>query len=436
MCISPYPVLKVYISSTYRDLKEHRQSVIDFFHHLKEQFTVICMEGYVAEDKTPVQKCLEDVCNCDIYVLVLANRYGFISEDACSNPDRLSVTELEYLTAVKESKKLLAFFADTQNQDFEFDTDADAGLRDEKLQKLQQFKTKVRNKVLTHPEGFIAPFHLALQVAESMMQIALLKWKVEELRKYCCDRGVQFTDYLAFRSKSRFKVMVIKGETADLGLNLVNRFAIFTLNLTEQDVAPPVTFQDFLVSSDYEKCKTLFLVNIFFKFFQTNNLDPVSAENFVRQSDLLSQKPLVLVLHCIEKTISQNEMKFLQLLWEEFYQVCKDGPGNNLYFFLYIEEEKSREKAVDEKVDELLKGCTHAKDYLHVLPRLEEAHQLDIRKWLGSFITKDESRILDLFQLQFGALPEKFSMLDGERHIRKFIQRLNRQEQDILDILS
>ena len=104
-------MLKVYISSTYRDLKEHRQSVIDFFHHLKEQFTVICMEGYIAEDKTPVQKCLDDVRSCDIYVLILANRYGFISEDASANPERFSVTELEYLTAVKEGKKLLAFFA-------------------------------------------------------------------------------------------------------------------------------------------------------------------------------------------------------------------------------------------------------------------------------------------------------------------------------------
>ncbi len=394
------------------------------------------MEGYVAEDKTPVQKCLDDVCNCDIYILILANRYGFISDDPLTNPGRLSVTELEYATGVKEGKKLLAFFADTQNQSFEHDAESDANAREEKLQKLQQFKTRVRNKVLTHPEGFIAPFHLALQVAESMMQIALLKWKMDELRKYCCDRGVQFTDYLAFRCQSRFKAMVIKGETADLGLNLVNRFAIFTLNLTEQDVAPPVTFQDFLVSADYEKCKTLFLVNIFFRFFQTNNLDPVTAKNFIHQCDLLSQKPLVIVLHCIEQTMSQNEMKFIQTLWEEFYQVCYEGPGNKIYFFLYIEEEKDHEKSVDEKVDQLFRNCAHAKDYLHVLPRLEEANRLDIRKWLGSFITRDESRILDIFQLQFGALPEKFSMLEGERHIRKFIQKLNRQEQEILDILS
>ena len=71
----------------------------------------------------------------------------------------------------------LSRLADAAESSFEGDADPDPAMLEEKKQKLQAFKTKVRTKVLTHPEGFIAPFHLALQVAESMMQMALLKWK-------------------------------------------------------------------------------------------------------------------------------------------------------------------------------------------------------------------------------------------------------------------
>lgn len=79
--------LKVYISSTYEDLKEYRSIVYDTLRQWRKD--VIAMEDYPAADKRPLQKCLEDVALSDIYVGIFAWRYGYIPNDnkKDNNPD-------------------------------------------------------------------------------------------------------------------------------------------------------------------------------------------------------------------------------------------------------------------------------------------------------------------------------------------------------------
>jgi len=154
---------KVYISSTYQDLKEHRKQVIEFFNKktIKENFDLLSMEGYVADDIEPAMECIEDVKDCDIYILILANRYGFIPPK--NNPGEISVTEIEYNTAVADPQKtILAFFADETDPQFTPDNDADEALREKKKNKLITFKTRVREARLTHPEPFVSSYHLTL----------------------------------------------------------------------------------------------------------------------------------------------------------------------------------------------------------------------------------------------------------------------------------
>jgi len=68
------------------------------------------MEDYVAGDQRPLAKCLADVSACDIYVGIFALRYGFIPPK--DNPDRKSITELEYRKASEQGKERLIFMLD------------------------------------------------------------------------------------------------------------------------------------------------------------------------------------------------------------------------------------------------------------------------------------------------------------------------------------
>src|SRR5438105_3839182 len=98
---------KIYISSTYDDLVEHRRAVNDVLLQLGQQ--VIAMEHYVASDQRPLARCEADVRACDLYVGIVAWRYGFIP----AGQDR-SITELEYRAALDQSVPVLLFLADEQ----------------------------------------------------------------------------------------------------------------------------------------------------------------------------------------------------------------------------------------------------------------------------------------------------------------------------------
>lgn len=67
------------------------------------------MESYVAEDRRPLEKCLADVAECDVYVGLFAWRYGFVPEGY----DK-SITELEYQAAVASGKPCLIFLLDEE----------------------------------------------------------------------------------------------------------------------------------------------------------------------------------------------------------------------------------------------------------------------------------------------------------------------------------
>ena len=102
--------LKIYLSSTFEDLKDYRRRVYEQLRTLRHD--VIAMEDYVAADERPLDKCLRDVRDSDVYIGLFAWRYGYVPR--AGNPQRRSVTELEYLEAKKHKKPCLIFLTDNR----------------------------------------------------------------------------------------------------------------------------------------------------------------------------------------------------------------------------------------------------------------------------------------------------------------------------------
>jgi hypothetical protein len=98
---------KIYLSSTYNDLLKAREAVYRALRRLGHD--VIAMEDYVATDERPVDKCLGDVGNSDIYLGIIAWRYGYIPSHQIS-----SITELEFREAVRLDKPCLLFLLDEE----------------------------------------------------------------------------------------------------------------------------------------------------------------------------------------------------------------------------------------------------------------------------------------------------------------------------------
>ena len=97
--------MKVYLSATYKDLVEYRKAAYQQLRMMRHD--VIGMEDYVASDQRPLDKCLADVAESDVYMGIFAWRYGFVPSRG--NPQKRSITELEYRKAKELGKPCLIF---------------------------------------------------------------------------------------------------------------------------------------------------------------------------------------------------------------------------------------------------------------------------------------------------------------------------------------
>lgn len=103
-------VPRIYVSSTFADLADYRKEVSLALRRLG--YEDVAMEYYVAEDRRPVDRCLADVELSDLYIGIFAWRYGYIPRTG--NPDHLSITELEYRSALSSGKTCLIFLLSEQ----------------------------------------------------------------------------------------------------------------------------------------------------------------------------------------------------------------------------------------------------------------------------------------------------------------------------------
>src|SRR6476620_8799524 len=102
--------MKIYISVTYQDLSDHRAAVDRTLRRMGHD--VIGMEQYVAEGSKPVDRCKADVKAADVYVIIVAWRYGYAPCRNASPPDTRSITEIELQEAKDSSRPVLAFLLD------------------------------------------------------------------------------------------------------------------------------------------------------------------------------------------------------------------------------------------------------------------------------------------------------------------------------------
>src|SRR5262245_36925266 len=92
--------LKVMISSTAQDLPDHRKQVMEAC--LQQGMFPVMMEHLPASDAEAIPASLKMVDEADIYLLILAHRYGYVPKSG--NPAQISVTEHEYNRAAVERK--------------------------------------------------------------------------------------------------------------------------------------------------------------------------------------------------------------------------------------------------------------------------------------------------------------------------------------------
>jgi hypothetical protein len=126
----------VFISSTFKDLKEHRRKVWDALK--KFDVSVKGMEEFGARTEGPLETCLAEVEESDVYIGILGFRLGSIDPES-----RKPFAVLEYETAIEQGKEILIYIANPETALFPQSV-VDQDTRSRK--RLDAFKEKLLEK--------------------------------------------------------------------------------------------------------------------------------------------------------------------------------------------------------------------------------------------------------------------------------------------------
>src|SRR5687767_1525590 len=100
-------IYKAFVSSTYEDLKNHRAFVINVLR--KSGFFVDPMEDWTSSVDEPKEFSKRRIEGCDLCILLVALRRGFIP-----NGTALSITQLEYTEAINRGIDVLVYMLDEE----------------------------------------------------------------------------------------------------------------------------------------------------------------------------------------------------------------------------------------------------------------------------------------------------------------------------------
>ncbi|MCY7349602.1 MAG: DUF4062 domain-containing protein [Cytophagaceae bacterium] len=307
---------KVYLSSTFRDLEKHRAEVIKFFGIVGERFELKNMEMYAPDGQMAVEACLNDVADCDIYLLLIGRRCGWIPGENPADPvsiqgdGKISITHLEFDQAVATNRTILVFLCNPNDTDLPQDP-GDA-LFEEKQTKLNILRGEA-NQYKHHAAFFTSEDNLARQVAEAMIltkkDILTPQEKsrlITVYHTYCYDRKEQTINY---REKAinltPFKVFVIHGEDCELGESLIYRLGYFNLNFELEKFSIPMN-EVLSGNTIYQNIRKKFLFEIY------DRVRPGQAE---KEPDLSPESLLKFLAACHYKQFALYT-KITNLYWK------------------------------------------------------------------------------------------------------------------------
>jgi len=152
--------MRIFVGSTFEDLKSHRARTIDALKGLAVH--VEAMELWFAKPKDPLTVCLERARDSDVYICMVAYRYGSMVRKG------KSYTQCEYETAREAGNDCLIFL---MNKNYPIPPKyVDTGIEREKLEEFK--KTLRKNHVCAF---FSSPEDLAHKVVESVRDLMKAK---------------------------------------------------------------------------------------------------------------------------------------------------------------------------------------------------------------------------------------------------------------------
>lgn len=157
---------QIFVSSTYADLQEERQQVIQTL--MEMDCIPAGMELFPAADEEQWAFIKSIIDDCDYYILIIGGRYGSLSAEG------ISYTEKEYDYAISMNLKVLAFVHEKPDEIPVGKSDTEPALR----AKLEKFRKKVsKNRLVkTWRTASDLPALISLSLSKTIKAYPALGW--------------------------------------------------------------------------------------------------------------------------------------------------------------------------------------------------------------------------------------------------------------------
>jgi hypothetical protein len=379
----------IYISSTYIDLKDFRQTIRESIRKYGDYYKVISMEDYDAQDIPVVEQCIKDVRECNIYILLLGKRYGYKPKDY-----QKSITEIEYETALNckqngQSKEILVFKVGELCTDYNY----------QELKEYIPYQQNFWNEVteILSPKPFDSKAELSLQVINALMKRLLNKIRVGERpvtpdKETLCyiNRTSQITTLKDYVSVQKKKVYFIYGNRKeDFPSLIVKRFAKYSLGSINKIEEPFIKITDFFDSFDTEMNERRFRREI---LDYLNRLDSaeksISMTSFLEELSLLKSENIIIPFyyHFISEEDEDKIHSFFNIIQDIFYEYTRIKPVYKLYFIIAIYSPQPDPATLSAYLEKYASLKSIAAPGI----KLKSVDENDVIDWLAKYIATDE----------------------------------------------
>lgn len=152
---TPEASLRVFLSSSWEDLREEREGLRESLSRMGVSF--VGMEVFGSSPATPIDECLAAVDRASVFVLVVAHRYGAVPPEL-----DISFVQAEYQRATERGLPCFVYFKDDQTPVLPSYVERDAT----KAEQLCRFKAALQEAHIV--SRFTGPEDLAQQVATDL----------------------------------------------------------------------------------------------------------------------------------------------------------------------------------------------------------------------------------------------------------------------------
>ncbi|MEO6723418.1 MAG: DUF4062 domain-containing protein [Ferruginibacter sp.] len=359
---------KIYISSTFFDLQEHRQALITALQKT-ERFDVVCMENYGTRSTPPLKKCLEDVEVSEFYILLLGTRYGYMPPG-----EKYSITNLEYKQAIGDKnmdtvgstpntdKCVLPFIMDEnyllsdtlKSRINAEDIEDGAELSQLKKEKLAALKKQIRTDFTLERTSFTTADDLTTKVFGALIPELIDRNHAEVVTKlllssalaYRCNRERVRNDFLAenFYNKNFYRVYIIHGDKAELPIIFSNNISTYDLSVRDNALTCNI---DEYNSNFPDKFVTTLTRDLYYNVFKTWPDNPAISLKELADKLIADERftNVVFKFDMYYSSWKEKYKKFLLLFFAKLNEANTNvSTSKNFYLLINIKYLTTKEK--------------------------------------------------------------------------------------------